>query len=531
MHKPWRLSALSVAAVVILPLSVLLFSWYEVPVDIWQHLLETQLGRLIGNTLTLLTGVGVGVTVLGVSLAWLTATCEFPGRNWLDKALFLPFAMPAYVLAFVYVGLLDFSGPVQTALRQWFGIRSLPEFRSTGGVIAVLVLVFYPYVYMLARTAFRTQGRQLFDAARILGRSPLQAFISVALPMAKPAIMAGVSLALMETLADFGTVSVFNYDTFTTAIYKSWYGFFNLQAAAQLATLLLLLVALMVFGERKARGSARFTQSQIRHNNPRFQLSGIQSWLASGFCTVVVLLAFVVPVAQLLQWAVSVIDIELDARYWERITNTLLLGVMAAVITVGAALILALAKRLQPDRWTNFAASVGTLGYALPGSVLAVGIMIGFSWIDKGVLIPLASWLGMEPQMWLVGSLPALLLAYMVRFMAVGYGPVDSALQRLKPSIPEAARSLGVGGKSLVRRVYLPVIAPGTLTALLLVMVDVLKEMPATMLLRPFGWETLAVCIYQMTAEGEWERAALPAVILLLTGMIPVIMLMRRAEK
>ena len=270
MHKPWRFSALSIAAVVLLPLSVLLLSWYDVPVDIWQHLLETQLGWLVGNTLTLLVGVGVGVSVLGVSLAWLTATCEFPGRSWLDKALFLPFAMPAYVLAFVYVGLLDFSGPVQTALRQWFGISSLPEFRSTGGVVTVLVLVFYPYVYMLARTAFRMQGRQLFDAARILGRTPLQALISVALPMAKPAIMAGVSLALMETLADFGTVSVFNYDTFTTAIYKSWYGFFNLQAAAQLATLLLLLVALMVFGERKARGSARFTQSQVRQNNPGF---------------------------------------------------------------------------------------------------------------------------------------------------------------------------------------------------------------------------------------------------------------------
>lgn len=531
MRDPWRLTALSIAAVVLLPLFVLIASWYEIPVDIWRHLIETQLGMLIGNTFKLLLGVSIGVTVLGVSLAWLTAVCEFPGRRWLDKALILPFAMPAYVLAFVYVGLLDFSGPVQTAIRDWFGMVRLPEFRSTGGVISVLVLVFYPYVYMLARSAFLAQGKGLVDAARILGRTPLQAFFSVALPMARPAIVAGVSLSMMETLADFGAVSVFNFDTFTTAIYKSWYGFFNLQAAAQLATLLLLLVAMMLWGERRVRGKARFFQNARSNQSQRYSLLGYKALLASGFCTFVVLLAFVIPTGQLLLWAVSVIERDLDARYWELVTNTLMLGGMAALITVSASLLLALGQRLRNDRWIRGSATIGTLGYALPGSVLAVGIMIGFSWIDKGILIPLTGWFGIEPRMWLVGSLPALLIAYMVRFMAVGYGPVDSALQRLRPSIPEAARSLGASSKELVRKIYLPIITPGTLTALLLVMVDVLKEMPATMLLRPFGWETLAVRIYQMTAEGEWTRAALPAIVLLITGLIPVFVLMKRSEQ
>ena len=531
MRDPWRLVALAIAAVVLLPLLVLIASWHEIPVDIWRHLLETQLGRLLANTFKLLLGVGTGVTVLGVSLAWLTAVCEFPGRRWLDKALILPFAMPAYVLAFVYVGLLDFSGPLQTVIREWFGMVGMPEFRSTGGVITVLVLVFYPYVYMLARSAFQVQGRGLVDAARILGRTPWQAFFSVALPMARPAIVAGVSLSLMEVLADFGAVSIFNYDTFTTAIYKSWYGFFSLQAAAQLSTLLLLLVAMMLWGEKAARGKARFFQNARHNPSQRYSLKGYKGLLASGFCSLVVLLAFIIPVGQLLLWAASVIERDLDARYRELVANTLMLGGMAAAITVFASLLLALAQRLRNDRWVRGSATIGTLGYALPGSVLAVGIMTGFSWIDKGILIPVTGWFGLEPGMWLVGSLPALLLAYMVRFLAVGYGPIESSFQRLRPSIPEAARSLGASSKELIRKIYLPIITPGTLTALLLVMVDVLKEMPATMLLRPFGWETLAVRIYQMTAEGEWTRAALPAIVLLLAGLVPVFVLMKRSER
>ncbi len=248
VQRRWYPIVLAVAVLVLMPLSVLLLSWHEVDQQIWSHLWQTQMARLIGNTLTLVIGVGVGVTLLGVSLAWLTSLCEFPGRRWLDWALMLPFAIPAYVLAFVFVGLLDFAGPVQTLLREWFGSGlRLPRVRSTGGVIIVLVLVFYPYVYLLARGAFLAQGKGLMEAARVLGQSPWQAFWRVALPMARPAIGAGLALAIMETLADFGAVSVFNFDTFTTAIYKTWYSFYSLTSATQLASLLLLAVALVLY--------------------------------------------------------------------------------------------------------------------------------------------------------------------------------------------------------------------------------------------------------------------------------------------
>ena len=258
VQRRWYPVVLAVAALVLMPLSVLLLSWHEVDQQIWTHLWQTQMVRLIGNTVTLVLGVGVGVTLLGVSLAWLTSLCEFPGRRWLDWALMLPFAIPAYVLAFVFVGLLDFAGPVQTLLREWFGSGlRLPRVRSTGGVIIVLVLVFYPYVYLLARGAFLAQGKGLMEAARVLGQSPWQAFWRVALPMARPAIGAGLALAIMETLADFGAVSVFNFDTFTTAIYKTWYSFYSLTSATQLASLLLLAVALVLYGERRARGAGR----------------------------------------------------------------------------------------------------------------------------------------------------------------------------------------------------------------------------------------------------------------------------------
>jgi iron(III) transport system permease protein len=301
-QRRWYPLVFAVAALVLLPLSVLLLSWQSVDQQIWSHLWETQMPRLLGNTLTLILGVGVGVTLLGVSLAWLTSLCEFPGRRWLDWALMLPFAIPAYVLAFVFVGLLDFAGPVQTLMREWYGSGlRLPRVRSTGGVILVLVLVFYPYVYLLARSAFLAQGKGLMEAARALGQSPWQAFWRVALPMARPAIGAGVALALMETLADFGAVSVFNFDTFTTAIYKTWYGFFSLSSAAQLASLLLLAVMVVLYGERRARGAHRASNERPRVK-ALYPLKGLKAAAASGWCFLVFACAFVIPVLQLVVW-------------------------------------------------------------------------------------------------------------------------------------------------------------------------------------------------------------------------------------
>ncbi len=526
----WHLLSLMLAVVVAWPLFVIFSAWFQPESEIWRHLADTVLVDLILNTLVLVFGVTSGVLVLGVGLAWLTALCEFPGRRFFDWALMLPLAMPAYVLAFVVVGMLDFSGPVQGVLRSTFGPGGywFPEIRSTGGVIGVMVLVFYPYVYMLARAAFLTQGRNTLESARVLGLGPWSAFYHGVLPMARPAIAAGVALAVMETLADFGAVSIFNFDTFTTAIYKAWFGLFSIQAASQLASLLLLFVALGMLAERQLRGRARFHDAPHAVRQQRYRLRSRTAWLATVAAGTVLLLAFLLPLVQLLMWAWRVLPTDIDARYLALVSHTLFLGATAALVTVACASLLAYTRRRRNDRITAAAIGIATLGYALPGSVLAVGIMISFIGFDHFVGEVLALLGGEWSGRILGGTVLALLLAYIVRFMAVAYGPIDSGLARIHPGLPEAARNLGAAPGEVMRRIYLPLLRPGLLTAALLVLVDVMKEMPATLLLRPFGWDTLAVRIFGLTSEGLWERAALPAVTLVLAGLIPVFILVRR---
>ncbi|MEK7223891.1 MAG: iron ABC transporter permease [Pseudomonadota bacterium] len=526
----WRLASGVIAGVVAAPILVIALAWLTPAGDIWRHLVHTVLGELLRHTAVLMFGVGLGVFVLGAGLAWLIAMCEFPGRRVFDWALMLPLAVPAYVLAFVAVALLDFSGPVQGMLRTVFGSSAwFPPIRSAGGVIGVMVLAFYPYVYMLARAAFLAQGRRMLETGRVYGLTPWAAFVRVALPMARPALAAGVALALMEALADFGAVAVFNYDTFTTAIYKAWQGLFSLPAAAQLASLLLLFVALALIGEQRWRGRARYHVALRQERVERYRLAGSRAWLATAACSIVLLLAFVIPVGQLLRWVWSAARTDLDARYLRFFFNTVFLGAAAAVATAFCALLLAYTYRLKPDRWVAGAVRFATLGYALPGSVLAVGIMLSFVWLDRQLAQALQAGLGIAVGPLLTGTLVALLLAYGVRFMAVAYGPIDSSFERIKPSLWQAARSLGASNREILWRVSIPLLRSGLLSAGLLVFVEVMKEMPATLLLRPFGWDTLATRVFEMTSEGQWERAALPAVTLVLAGLIPVVMLVRRS--
>jgi iron(III) transport system permease protein len=526
----WLLRLIGIAAVlgVMAPILVVVMSWSSAQTEVWQHLIATQLGSLLFNTLLLLVGVGLLVSVLGIGLAWFTVMCDFPGRAWFEWLLMLPMAVPAYVMAFVILGVFDFGGPLQSFLRLQFGQQyGSMDVRNAATVIIVFSLVLYPYVYMLARTAFLSQSSDTTEAARVLGCNPWQAFYRVALPMARPAIVAGVSLAMMETLADFGTVAVFNYDTFTTAIYKSWFGFFNIQAAAQLASILLLFVALTVFAERRSRGSRRFVQGGRLQHRYRLTVSPLKAWTMTAICTLVLAIAFVLPVTQLIFWAVEEGAVQLDTRFFELLKHTVVLAGLAAAITVFLALVLAFNRR-QTKRGGFF--SMAQLGYALPGSVLAVGIMLSFTFIDNQLLIPAQRLLGMSPVPVLVGSILTLLAAYWIRFLAVASGPLESSLERIRPTLPEAARSLGAHGGELVWRIYLPMLRPGLLTAMVLVFVDVMKEMPATLLLRPYGWDTLAVRIYEMTAEGQWQLAALPALALVAAGLLPVIISIRRSS-
>ncbi len=534
LHTHWRptrtnLPAAVLVATVVAPLLYIVASWATIDPELWRHLYDTQLQRLITNTIVLCAGVSVGVVVLGVSLAWLTSYCEFPGRRWLDWALVLPLAVPAYVLAFVMLGLLDFAGPLQLLMAQWVGAdyRAIDP-RHPLLVVLVMTLVFYPYVYLLTRSVFIQQGTSLMEASRSLGCGSFATFWRVTLPVVRPALVAGTALALMETLADFGAVSIFNYDTFTTAIYKSWFGFFDLKTAAQLSSLLLLFVLLGLLAERHGRGGARSVDDGVAGQQRRIVLTGVRAGLASLYAGVVFFAAFVLPILQLGWWAMAAgWTAALDLRYLSLLGNSVMLAAAAALVTVLIALLSAplRARPARPWWW-----ELGNLGYAVPGSVLAVGVMLLFADLDRVVWLPLGNVMGVAVTP-LVGGLAALLFAYWIRFFAVATGPIDASVARIRPALLEAARLLGSDGVNLLRRVYVPLLRPGVMAAALLVFVDVLKEMPATLLLRPYGWDTLAVQIYGLTAEGEWQRAALPALTLLVAGLPPVYLLMKRAER
>ncbi|MCA1778241.1 MAG: iron ABC transporter permease [Xanthomonadaceae bacterium] len=499
-----------------LPIVMLLVSWVRVDTELWGHLSTYLLPRLVGHSLLLLIAVGAGVTVLGIGLAWLSACCEYPLRRWLDPLLILPLAFPTYVLAFIYLGLLDFAGPVQTWLRQSFGTspEALAWVSGPYGVIPILILAFFPYVYLLARASFASGGLVAFEAGRCLGETPLRVFLRVSLPAARPAIVAGLALALMETLADFGAVSIYGFDTFTTAIYRTWLGLFDLRAATQLASLLMLFMLVLIFAERATR-QARVRRDERRINPHRIVLSGPGKWLATAAQLAIVAVGVVIPTLQLLYWAAPSLAQLPGSDYLELIKNTMLLGAVGAIATIAAGLLLLLAT-YRADRRIAMLGELAAAGYAIPGTVLAVAIMLALTGLDNLFQTALA------------GGLVALVAAYVIRFVRVAWGPLEGVAARIRPEYFEIAQSLGARRSERLRRVMLPLIRPGLVTAFLLALVEIAKEMPATLMLRPFGWDTLAVRIFELTAEGQWERAAMPALVLVILGAIPAILLMRR---
>lgn len=529
----WRLFPFLVAALVLIPVGTVISSFFAPASDIWQHLVETTLASLLINTFWLVLGVASGTALLGVSLAWFTAVCEFPGRKFFSWALLLPLAIPAYVTAFVALGLFDYIGPVQTALRAWLGpdLFWFPNVRGRLGVIIVMILAFYPYVYLLARNAFLTQGRRSLEAAQSLGFNRTQGFFRLALPMARPWIAGGVMLALMETLADFGTVAVFNYDTFTTAIYKAWFGMFSLTAASQLASLLIVIVFVMMVVEQQFRSRMRYAETRQSARVNRIPLAGWRAWLLAGFASGTLFFAFLLPIAQLSIWTASVFAQDFDERYLQFLWHSLLLSAFAALLTCSVALLVVYAARRHPDSATRAAVRIATIGYALPGAVLAVGIFIPVAWLDNWLSEIALQLFNIETGLLIQGTLFTMLIAYMTRFLAVSHSPIDSAMQRITSSIDEAAMGLGLNGWAMLRRVHLPILKGGIFTAATLVFVDVMKEMPITLMTRPFGWDTLAVRIFEMTSEGAWEQAALPAVVLVLAGLLPIILFVRQTEK
>ena len=525
-----RATAIGLALLTLIPVVVVASAMLNPDQAIWDHLWRYVLPELLVNTFWLALGVGVGVTVLGTGLAWLTAACEFPGRAFFAWALLLPLALPAYVTAFVWIGLLDFTGVLPTWLRATWGIGALP-IRSRGGVILVMVLALYPYVYLTARTAFQGQGRRLLEAAQTLGVSRWRAFFKIALPMARPGIVAGLSLALMETLADFGTVAVFNYNTFTTAIYKAWFSMFSLPAASQLATILVFFVLALVTLEQLSRNRRSYaTSARGSGGAQRIRLRGTAATLATLCASLVFLLAFMVPMVQLLLWASHIVATDLDARYLAFAGHSLLLAALGAALVVSLALALGYAQRLYPTPAMQLTARLATIGYALPGAVLAVGFYVPVAALDNLLIDAWRSWTGQEIGQIFGGTLAVMLLAYCARFLAVGFGPVESGLARITRTMDEAAQVLGSTGLKRLSRVHLPLLRAPLLAAAALAFVDILKELPITLMTRPLGWDTLATRVFEMTAESEWERAAMPAVAICLVGLLPIFLLVKHSD-
>jgi iron(III) transport system permease protein len=530
----WAWTAIGIAAVVAVPIAAVLSSLAVPSGDVWRHLWRTQLLELIANTLLLLLGVGMGTLLVGGGLAWLVVFHRFPGRSVLEWALILPLAVPAYVIGFTFLGLFEYAGPIQGALRGALGAGArLPELRSYGGVVAMMTLVFYPYVYLLARIAFREQGTAAVEIARTLGRSRPAAFLAVTVPMARPALAAGVALAMMEALADFGTVATFGYRTLTEAIYRVWYGMFDRIAATQLASVLLLFALALLLLEHRSRGRARFIQrgrpSRALEPEP---LRGLRAAAATAVCVGVLGPAFVLPVGQLAWWALAAVrGGRVAPDFLALLEHTALLAAAAAGLACALAVLLAYAGRLRGTLAVRLAARLASMGYALPGAVIAVGVLLPLAWADHVLVPPLERALDRPLGLLLTGSAAGLILAYVVRFLAVGLQSVEASLGRIPPSLDDAARTLGARAGVALRRVHLPLIRGGLLTALVLVFVEAMKEMPATLLLRPFGLNTLAIEIWERTSEAMWQEAAVPALALVGVGLLPVVLLIRLTSR
>ncbi|MGL5883212.1 ABC transporter permease [Synechococcus elongatus] len=535
-RRSWAALTLGLALLVAAPILVILASLFTQKSEIWAHLASTVLPEYVRHSLALLFGVGFGVAVIGTATAWLVTACRFPGSRWLQWGLLLPLATPTYLLAYTLSEFLDYYGPVQGLLRQTFGWSNsqdywFPEIRSLPGAIALFSLTLYPYVYLLARSSFLEQSHCTIEAARSLGCSPWKSFWRVALPLARPAIAAGMALALMETLNDFGAVQYLGVNTFTTGIYRTWLGLGDRPAATQLSAVLLLFIAVLLLLEWASRRQARFYESGSRYAEaPVYQLRGWRALIAAIACLLPVLLGLVLPVGILLELVLNYSEEASNNNFWDLTRNSLMLAGITAVLATLLGLIVSYGQRLQKSWPIQLAVRTASLGYAIPGSVLAVGILLALGGLDQGLTGLSDRFGGTEPIL-LTGTLVGLVFAYLVRFLAIAFSGIESSLTKIRPSFDEAARSLGESSSGVLRRIHLPLLSGGLLSVSMLVFVDVMKELPATLVMRPFNFDTLAVRVYQYASDERLAEAALPALMILVAGLLPVILISRQVTQ
>ncbi|HCT51500.1 MAG TPA: iron ABC transporter permease [Balneola sp.] len=530
LSKKWASISGIIAILVSIPILSVLSSFFISSGEIWRHLASTVLGDYITNSLLLIVGVSSGVVILGVALAWIITMCNFPGQKYFEWAAVLPFSIPAYLLAYIYTDFFGITGTLQTAVRSTFdlGISEfvLPEIRSIWGAIFIMILAFYPYVYMLARSAFLNQSVSLFEASRIMGYTTTQSFFKIALPLARPGIAAGLALALMETLNDFGTVQYFGVQTFTTGIYRTWFGLGERPAAAQLAGFLLLFIIVLILLERWSRSRIKDQTSATNRFKriQKFNLTGLKKWGAFFLCALPVFFGFILPVLLLLSMFFNNLD-SVNTRFLLFSLNTLSVAAIAGLITVAVALLMAYSSRLNPSKLVKGLNQFGALGYAIPGSVIAVGVLIPFGWLDNTIDSFARSNFQVSTGLLLSGTLFAMIFAYVVRFLSVSYNGINSSLQKISPSVDEASRGMGYSFSEILRKIHIPMLSGGLLSAFLLVFVDVMKELPATIIIRPFNFDTLAVQVYRLASDERLGESAGAALAIVLVGIIPVILL------
>jgi len=529
--------ALAIGALVAIPiLSVAANLVFGGTSDTWSHLASTVLPSYIGNTLALCVGVLAGTVLIGVSAAWLVSVHDFPGRRLFEWALVLPLAVPAYVMAYTYTDLLQFVGPVQTWLRETFQLKAgdywFPDIRTVGGAIAIFIFVLYPYVYLLARTAFLERASGMLEVGRSLGLGPWSSFFRISLPLARPAIAAGAALALMETLAEYGAVSYFGVQTFTTGIYRAWFSLGDRTAAAQLSATLLGFVALILFAERLSRGRARYHNTSGR-NRPMHgrQLAGWKALAAVLVCLLPLAIGFLIPAGTLLHMALTEGDAQFGERFLMLARNSFILSAVTAFVAVVIAVLLAYAARMSRHAAPKLVNRVVGLGYAMPGTVIAVGVLIPVTQVDTWLAATIRDLTGHNPGLLLTGGIAALVYAYLVRFLTVSLQSVEASLSKITTSMDDAARSLGYGQGATLWRIHLPLLRGSLLTAGLLVFVDVMKELPATLVMRPFNFDTLATQAYTLASDERLAEASTAALTIVAVGVLPLILVSREIAK
>lgn len=535
----WFLISIAVATLVCLPILAVLWLSFNPAENIWPHLVETVLGHYVATTLVLMLLVAIGTTVIGVGTALLVTQYEFPGRSIATWALLLPFAVPAYVVAYVYTDLLEYAGPVQSTLRAWFGWQSardyaFPAIRTLPGAALMLTLVLYPYIYLLARAAFLEQSASIREAARMLGVNRFKRFFFVTFPMARPAIVVGVAMVLMETLNDFGTVDYFAVKTLTAGLYDVWLGMNNLGGGAQIASLILAFVLVLYVLEKLSRQNQQHFQSVSRRfqASKKTRLQGWQAVLATAACSLPIVFGFLIPATVLLRYALRYFDVSWNATFFRIAWNSIALSATASVIAVGIGILLSYSLRLNAKSTAlRVTSGLSRLGYAVPGAVLAIGVIIPFAAFDNALDAWMTTWFDLSTGLLLSGTVFALIFAYTVRFLAVAFGGVDAAMKKISSNMDDAARSLGHGTRSILFTIHLPLIRGSLLSAALVVFVDCMKELPATLVLRPFNFDTLATHVYQFASDELLGESALAALLIVLVGLIPVILLSRTIDR